>query len=1106
MIGRLKAYAQYLCEIPTGQEKSTFESGLTEFYTLILAFLAQGLKVYKSHALIRTTTAFWTAEKITTFELECEKLGNRIAEEARNCDRVLSVKDREVARKCKEHLENLLCQFDHLAIIDQSIYDIQSSLELDRLPAIDDAAFDSYAEARNSTCLDDTRVEILQKIEDWSTDANGHCVYWLSGGAGTGKSTISRTIAKRLNEHGRLGATFFFKRGEGARSSAKYLFATFAKQLAQRDPVIGTAVTSKLRRNRDLPSKSLRQQFDELIYSSVFELQQSRPEMPILIAVIDALDECEDESDIRTIIKIFSHYHSHGLHKLRIFVTSRPEIPIREEFSNLETSIYHDIILQKETEMSIKHDIRLFYHTELSAWSWKQTHLSPGWLGEEELHALVQLSVPLFISASTVCRFLKERKKTSPSDRLKALLDSKSRCQVIGLKSTYQPILDQYITDRDDEDREGAKDDFQTIIGTVIAVFEPISIRSVQKLFSEDLSEYSIRHVLDYFHSVLDIPAEVSDPIRPFHLSFHDFLMDPKQQDIWFGVKEAEIHYKLASNCLRLLSRHLHRNPCNLQHFGTRRDTVKQSIINRAIPAEVSYACRYWMVHLEKSKHTIQDDGPEHKFLKTKFAFWVEYLSWLGCVHSCIDMMRTMTISLRESSTQLLNLGVDAQRFLLQNCFILDVAPLQLYTSSLIFAPEHSLIKTSFKSQTPDNLVVNAPCIKTWSQELLKLEGHADFVWSIVFSPVGGKLASASRDKAIRIWDLSTGLELQKLEGHTTWVTSVAFSPDKNVLASASHDKTVRLWDLSERLELQKLEGHTTWVTNVAFSLDGKVLASTSYDKTIRLWDPLTGLELHKLEGHDDKVTGVAFSPDGKMLASASDDKTVRLWNSLTGLGRYRLEGHVDQVTSVAFSPDGKLLASASHDTTVRLWDSSTGLGLQKLEGHANVVTSVAFSLDGKLLASASYDKTIRLWSPLTIGLQLQELKGHTHWVRSISFSPDGTLLASASDDETIRLWDVVNGTELDNQRHTGGSCLVKFTQAPWQVTFDIYSFRVGAWRTSEENLSQHDLLYLEGSWAKCQEENLLWLPHDYRGVSSSSHGVLAVMSNYGIPTFIKRQ
>ncbi|MBD0387850.1 MAG: WD40 repeat domain-containing protein, partial [Nostoc sp. C3-bin3] len=195
---------------------------------------------------------------------------------------------------------------------------------------------------------------------------------------------------------------------------------------------------------------------------------------------------------------------------------------------------------------------------------------------------------------------------------------------------------------------------------------------------------------------------------------------------------------------------------------------------------------------------------------------------------------------------------------------------------------------------------------------------HQDVINSVMFSPDGKMIASASKDKTIKIWGRDGTLIKNIPEDDE--VNSVSFNPDSNIIASAS-GITIKLWQSDgTQIKAETPMQHESKVNRVIFSPDGKMIASASDDKRVKLWKwDGTVINSHKPLTETDKVSSISFSADSKMIASATE-KTIKLWNVEYGelLSTYQRLGTGD----VSFSPDGKSKSiAAAGDYTVALWN-----------------------------------------------------------------------------------------------------------------------------------------------------------------------------------------
>jgi serine/threonine protein kinase len=289
------------------------------------------------------------------------------------------------------------------------------------------------------------------------------------------------------------------------------------------------------------------------------------------------------------------------------------------------------------------------------------------------------------------------------------------------------------------------------------------------------------------------------------------------------------------------------------------------------------------------------------------------------------------------------------------------------------------------------------------SPSLYVYKGHNYPVTSVAWSLDGSRIASASRDHTVQVWDTLSGDHVFTYRGHTDIVWCVAWSPDGKYIASASHDHTVQVWDAATGSPVHTYLGHKDIVWWAAWSPDSKRLASGSLDKTVQVWEAISGQHLYTYSKHTDAVRGLAWSPSGTLIASGSWDFTVQVWEAANGKQHFTYRGHTDRVVCVAWSPDGTRIASGGKDETAQVWSAADGSHLFTYTGNGSLVGMLAWSPDSRRIASVSKNG-VKVWDAADGGHTFY-FHGNRKPVSAVAWSQDGKYLASGGDDNIVQVW-----------------------------------------------------------------------------------------------------
>ncbi len=469
-------------------------------------------------------------------------------------------------------------------------------------------------------------------------------------------------MARRYFEEKRLAASFFFSRGGGDVGHAGKFVTSIAVQLAHNVPAVRQHISDAVAERSDIVSQALRDQWQQLVLRPLSKLRESGREPETYIIVVDALDECDGDSNIRTVVQLLAEARSSltGV-RLRVMLTSRPEVPIRHGFGQMADTEHKDVVLHDISPSIVDHDIGLFlkHHFRLIA---KECYLADDWPGAEAIGLLVQSACGLFIWAATACRFIQEGGQFV-AQRLRAVLkdssyadsnspkdssSSEDSCtdehfEILPeqrLDSIYLTVLKSPVRRYRKQERKRWYTLIREALGAIVLLQSPLSASSLARLLRVPAED--VHRTLYELHSILDVPQNPNQPVRLHHPSFRDFLLNPKRcGDDSFWVDERSTHGKLASCCLELMSAPsgLRQNMCNLSGTGVLKSEIDEGTLGSSLPPGLQYACRYWVEHLERSRQSIADGDASHVFLQTHLLHWLEVMGLIGETSQCVRLL-----------------------------------------------------------------------------------------------------------------------------------------------------------------------------------------------------------------------------------------------------------------------------------------------------------------------------------------------------------------------------------------------------------------------------------------------------------------------------------
>ncbi|KAF4449999.1 WD domain protein [Fusarium austroafricanum] len=798
-----------------------------------------------------------------------------------------------------------------------------------------------------------------ESYQQWINDDESRLL-WIKGDPGKGKTMLLCGIINELESSAPHSVFYFFCQASEPRlRSASAVLRGLIWFLARTRPNL----ISHIRKEYDQAGKDIFN--DHNAWQALSNIMTAMVEDETadgLVFVVDALDECTDDRD--RLIALVSQLSTFSKSKWIVSSRNWPEIEAQLDGITSKVRLHLEL-----NHASISDAVQRLIVCKVEDLARKKRYTES--TRDAVLQHLLSNASDTFLWVSLVCEELGKH-NVLPHHTLHILKSFPA-----GLDMLYQRMVAQVLGSRD-------QDICRAILAVVTVAFEPLSLAELAisdarlTCFHSDLETLS--SIVNCCGSFLTIRNNI---VYPVHQSVKDFLLT--SSDI-FPSSIAGQHYSIFLSSMDRMQVTLHRDL-----YSVHDDTLYIHEISKppSSPLDaIRYGCIYWVDHLHKSAPDAIESPSTcilvETFLKTKYLYWLEAISLLGCVSTAIRAIRKLGSGLPETSAaELKYLTEDALRFALTHRAICDTVPLQLYDSALIFSPERSQVRQNFDSEISANIRVFPSSFQQWDACLFNIPSigrFGRFGSEPRVSPDGERLAMmAHTDKnTILILDSFTGEIVRKIKSNQPDVLIVGFDSERKHLVTVSRhypavvNDTVMIWNTYTGEYVQMFED----VFDIAvLSRDRGSLALVESSGLVHVWDPWAGsceytVDLRHGEG---KIEWIDFgltklgapcflsinsTEDSSEVSTESRPKVFVVQNPRTGhvIAKAPL---ASGIYKAALDPDRKLLLMAELRGELWLWDGETHLRRVFGDEDFKPCCDITWAPDGRSFAVATFDAVI---------------------------------------------------------------------------------------------------------------------------------------------------